>query len=102
MEYSRHAGLIHLAAAVPVSPDNYMKAKTKELLIEALIFGLLVAAYFFLVLHFLGTWLKQLFDSNRTLYAFIALGTMIVQGIGLETFTNFIIQFIKSGRGNGD
>jgi hypothetical protein len=91
-----------LAAAVPVSPDNYMNGKTKELLTEVLIFGLLVAAYFFLVLHFLGTWLKELFDSNRTLYAFIALGTMIVQGVGLEIFTNFIIKFIKSGRGNGD
>ena len=79
-----------------------MKGKTKELLIEAVVFSLVVAGYFFLVLHFLGTWLKELFDSNRTLYAFIALGTMILQGIGLETFTTYIIRFIKSERTNGD
>ena len=79
-----------------------MNSKTKELLIEAMVFSLLVAGYFFLVLHFLGTWLKELFDSNRTLYAFVALGTMIVQGVGLETFTNFLIRSIKRERGNGD
>ena len=40
---------------------------------ELAVYAVFVFAYFFLVLHFLGGWLKHIFDQNKTLYAFVAL-----------------------------
>jgi hypothetical protein len=50
-------------------------------------YGLFVGAYFFLILHFLGDWLKQLFDNHKPLYAALALGLIALQGTLLELVT---------------
>ena len=55
-----------------------------------------VFAYFFLVLHFLGGWIKHIFDQNKTLYAFVALGLIIAQGVGLEMLTTGLLRVIRS------
>ena len=41
--------------------------------IELAVYALFVFAYFMVVLHFLGGWLRDLFDHHRTGYAFAAL-----------------------------
>ena len=57
---------------------------------------MLVTAYFCLVLHFLGDWLKHLFDDDKKVYAFVALGLMIGQGVLLEMLTGALLRAIRS------
>jgi hypothetical protein len=59
--------------------------------IEVLIYAVLVVGYFFLILRYLGDPLKQLFDENLILYAFVALGLIVVQGAALEIITSFLL-----------
>lgn len=60
--------------------------------IELLVYAALVIAYFLLVLQTLGDWLKELYTTNLTLYAVLALGLIIVQGVILEMVTTFLIE----------
>jgi len=59
--------------------------------IEVLIYTVLVVAYFFLVLEFLGEPLQKLFDRSLILYAFISLFLIVAQGVVLEFVTSFLI-----------
>jgi Kef-type K+ transport system membrane component KefB len=56
----------------------------KSFVFELVIYAVLVVAYFFLVLHYLGGWFKELFDHDRQLFAVMALVVMIGQAVGLE------------------
>jgi hypothetical protein len=67
----------------------------RDFLIELVVYGLLVFAYFALVLHFLGGWLKGLYDTNKTTYAIAALGLMIGQGVLLEILTTALLRFVR-------
>ena len=62
---------------------------------ELAVYAVFVFAYFFLVLHFLGVWIKHIFDQNKTLYAFVAIGLIIVQGVALEMLTTGLLRFIR-------
>jgi len=64
--------------------------------VELSVYAGFVFAYFFLVLHFLGGWIKNVFDQNKTLYAFVALALIIVQGVALETLTTGLLRVIRS------
>ena len=46
-------------------------------LLELGVYAVLVTGYFFLVLHFLGGALRNLFETNKTAYAFVALALVI-------------------------
>ena len=63
---------------------------------ELLVYVVFVFAYFFLVLHFLGGWIKHVFDQNKTLYAFVALALILVQGVALEMLTTALLRIIRS------
>jgi hypothetical protein len=63
--------------------------------IELVIYGVLIAIYFFLVLRFLGDWLKSLFLDHRDLYAAVAILLMIGQAVGLELVTNLLATFLR-------
>jgi hypothetical protein len=52
-------------------------------------------AYFGLALHFFGGWLKYIFDSNRTLYAILALVLISAQGFLLEIVTSALLRVIR-------
>ncbi len=68
----------------------------KSFLIETAVYAVLVAAYFFLVLHFMSGWLASLFDrSNKGVYATVALLLMIAQGVVLEVTTTALLRFIR-------
>ena len=71
-------------------------ASLGSFLVELAVYALFVFAYFFLVLHFLGGWIKHIFDQNKTLYAFVALGLIIAQGVGLEMLTTGLLRVIRS------
>jgi hypothetical protein len=76
-----------------------MSAPSKRTLIgfavELLIYAALIAVYFFLVLRFLGDWLKALFLYRRDLYAVVAILLMIGQAVGLEFVTNILATFLR-------
>ena len=71
-------------------------ASLKSFLVELLVYAVFVFAYFFLVLHFLGGWIKQVFDQNKTLYAFVALALIVVQGVALEMLTTTLLRVIRN------
>ena len=59
-------------------------AKTlRAFLIELAVYALLVVAYFFLVLHFLGGWLQQLEIHHRNTYGGVAILLIIGQAVFL-------------------
>ena len=62
---------------------------------ELVLYAVFVFAYFFLVLHFLGGWIKRLFDENRSLYGLVALALIIAQGVALETLTTALLRVIR-------
>ena len=68
-----------------------VRALIRNFAIEVLVYSILVVGYFFLVLRFLGEPLEKLYTNNLTLYAFVALGLIVVQGAVLEIVTSFLI-----------
>jgi hypothetical protein len=76
-----------------------MSAPSKRTLlgfaIELVIYAALIAIYFFLVLRFLGDWLRSLFLEHRDLYAAVAILLMIGQAVVLELVTNILATFLR-------
>jgi DMSO/TMAO reductase YedYZ heme-binding membrane subunit len=71
-------------------------AKTlRAFLIELVIYAVLVVAYFFLVLHFLGGGLQQLEQNHRYSYAVVAILLMIGQAVVLQNVTTFLLRLIR-------
>ncbi len=71
-------------------------AKTiRAFLIELAIYAVLVVAYFFLVLHFLGEGLQQLEQNHRYSYAVVAILLMIGQAVVLQNVTTFLLRLIR-------
>ena len=60
-----------------------------------LIYSALLFTYFILVLRYLSGWLEGLFHDHRVEYAFAAILLMIVQAIGLESISHFILRLIR-------
>lgn len=71
------------------------KHSLKSFLLELIVYAALVTVYFFAVLHFLGTWLNDIFHENRRLYAVVALVLIVAQGVVLETVTTALLNFIR-------
>jgi len=76
-----------------MNPD--VKSSLKSFLVELLVYAGLVFAYFFLVLHFLGGWLNELYHDHRRIYAAAALLLIVWQGVLLELVTSMLLAFIK-------
>ncbi|CAN5441063.1 hypothetical protein BH18VER2_BH18VER2_12960 [soil metagenome] len=80
-------------------PDVIMKSDTRKTLYsflgELVVYGILVVAYFFLVLHFLGDWLAHLNRENVKLYAVVAIGLIIGQAVVLESVTTLIFRLMR-------
>jgi hypothetical protein len=71
-------------------------AKTlRAFLIELVIYAVLVVAYFFLVLHFLGEGLQRLEQNHRYSYAALAILLMIGQAVLLQNVTTFLLRLIR-------
>ena len=68
----------------------------KSFFIELIVYAVLVTIYFFFVLHFLGDWLRGLFDSSKLHYAIAALALMLGQGVLLEVTTTHLLRFIHA------
>lgn len=71
-------------------------AKTlRAFLIELAVYSILVVAYFFLVLHFLGDTLRGLEQTHRVAYAFITVLLMIGQAVLLQNVTTVLLRVIR-------
>lgn len=70
-------------------------ASLASFLMEMLVYAGLVAAYFLLVLHFLGDWIKHIFTTNKTHYALLAVALIGAQGIVLERLTTALLWVIR-------
>ncbi len=72
-----------------------MDSKSKRLLlnflIEIIIYGILLAIYFVLVLRYLGQPLNQLFHLDPWVYAFATLLLIVIQSVALEMITSFLL-----------
>ena len=66
--------------------------------IELPIYAVLVIIYFFVVLHFLADWLKNLSDHHLTIYALVAIGLIIGQAVALELVTTGLMRLLRGGR----
>ena len=74
----------------PVEPFS-----VKAFLIELAVYAVLVVGYFLLVLHFLGGWLKELFDHQRWGYAVAGLAIVLTQAALLELLTSGLLHFFR-------
>ncbi len=63
--------------------------------LELGLYALLVVVYIFLVLRLFGAELVILFKSNPPLYAVLALGLIVLQGLFLESVTTFLIDRLE-------
>ena len=70
----------------------------RHFLIELVIYAALVVAYFFLVLQFLNEPLYNLYEGNLAIYAFIALGLIVAQGVLLEFVASYIMRLLGIGQ----
>jgi hypothetical protein len=79
-----------------------MKGETQRsfrtFLVEFAVYVALVILYFSFVLKFLGSWLVKIYETNRPLYAALALGLIVVQGVVLEAVTSALLAFIRPRR----
>jgi hypothetical protein len=71
--------------------NSGVKTLIRNFAIEVLVYAVLVVIYFFLVLRLLAQPLLELFENNLTVYAFVALALIVVQGVVLEFVTSFLI-----------
>ncbi len=82
--------------AAPPQKSKAERAHTiRALLIELPIYAILVVAYFFLVLHFLGGWLGQLHFNHKVLYASVSIALIIGQAVVLEWVSTFLLRLLK-------
>ncbi|HEY1582262.1 MAG TPA: hypothetical protein VGF73_04080 [Chthoniobacterales bacterium] len=76
-----------------------MKSDTRKtlysFLAELIVYALLVVAYFFLVLHFLGGWLANLDKQSIKLYALVSIGLIIGQAVVLESVTTLLFRLLR-------
>jgi hypothetical protein len=75
-----------------------IKALIRNLVIELLVYGLLLVAYFFIVLRYLGDFLTNLFTNQLYIYAFLGLGLIVVQAVFLEAITSYLIRLLRLDR----
>ena len=78
------------------SPTKKEKTKTlRAFLIELVIYIVFVTGYFFLVLHFLATWLQDLYLHHLTLYGLMAIVLIVGQAVFLETVTTWLLRLLR-------
>jgi hypothetical protein len=66
--------------------------------IELAVYGLLLLAYFLLVLRYLAEPLGRLFRSNLALYGLLGLGLIIGQAAVLDLVTSFLVEQLRLER----
>ncbi len=63
--------------------------------LQLLVYGVLVTAYLFLVLHLLSDWIVEINGKSRQLYAVLSLLLIIGQGLILESVTTTLLRVLR-------
>jgi hypothetical protein len=63
--------------------------------LELPLYAVLMAAYAFFVLHYMGEWLFGLFRDDRKLYAVTALALIVGQGFLLEIVARALLGLVR-------
>jgi hypothetical protein len=71
------------------------RLNVKMFVFELLVYTALVLTYFGVVLHYLGHWLEDIFDHDRTTYAMVAILLMVGQAVVLEMISSLLFFFIR-------
>ncbi|HEY0789914.1 MAG TPA: hypothetical protein VGD78_02510 [Chthoniobacterales bacterium] len=66
----------------------------RPFLLELAVYAIFLLVYFLCVLHFLGGWLKTVFEHDRAIYAGVAILLVIGQAFGLEILTGAILRWL--------
>ena len=77
---------------------NNINRLIRHFLIELLLYGFVVVAYFFVILRYLGDWLSQLITKNIYFYAFLSLVLIVVQGALLDLVTTYLLKRLRLDR----
>ena len=64
-------------------------------LFELVAYAVLVTGYLILVLGFAGSTLWNLYQTNKTTYAVVALVLIVAQGVLLEMLTSGLLRFLQ-------
>lgn len=75
-------------------PQTPFKQLIRNFLIEMVVYGILLVAYFFLALRFLAEPFAKLFYNNIVVYAFLGLALIVVQAVVLEFITSLLFDFL--------
>jgi len=73
------------------SQTNY-KVLIRNFVVELIVYSGLVTIYYLLVLRFLSSLLKLLFDQHLSVYAPVALVLIVAQGVLLERLTALLLK----------
>jgi uncharacterized membrane protein YqhA len=71
------------------------KRSMSPLLVELVLYAIFLLVYVLGILHFLGGWLRDLFDHRREWYAAVAIILVVVQAVGLELLTSWILRWLR-------
>ncbi len=71
-------------------------ASLRAFIAELVVFTGLVVAYSFGVLAFLAGWLRTLFEQNKPVYAVVALGLIVAQGVILDIVSALLLKLAES------
>ena len=74
--------------------DPSFKPLMRNLSIELAIYAPLVTVYYFIVLQFAMTPLVRLYNETPVIYAAVAIGVIVGQGVLLEALTSWLIRRI--------
>ncbi|NIV35090.1 MAG: hypothetical protein GWN58_38235 [Anaerolineae bacterium] len=75
-----------------------MRVLLRNLVVELIVYGVLVAAYSTVVLRMLGKPLAQLFHSNLGAFAVVSLMLIVAQGALLDALTSFLLDKLRMER----
>lgn len=67
----------------------------RNLFVEIVIYSVLVVVYYLLALRWLDEWLLAIFKNNLTLYAFVSLVLILIQGAFLEWVTSLLLKYVE-------
>ena len=72
----------------------------KDFAIQLPLYAVLMFGYAYLILHFLGNWLSQLYHDERRIYAVAALALIGGQGLLLDFVTRTLLGWINGKKEN--
>jgi len=67
----------------------------RNLVAEIIVYSILIAAYYFLVLQGLDIWLTSVFGTNLVWYAFFGLGLILAQAVLLDFVTILLLRYLR-------